>query len=578
MPGRLDIQLFGILLLLAVASMAYWYSRGRPVSVAEIPLASQAGSPNGIRLECVSYAPFRIPGESPFNPGTRVTPARLESDLRLLSSVSECVRIYSVQQGLDAVPEIARRLGLKIYLGAWIGRNRAENEAELNIAFDLSRRFPDVVRGLIIGNEVLLRRELPVEVIAQYLERARAAVKVPVTYADVWEFWVRNPILFNKVDFAMIHILPYWEDDPVPIEQAVPHIVNIVRHVREKMPGVALVVGETGWPSQGRTRHGAVPSLVNQARFAREFAIAAPRLGVPYNFIEGFDQPWKRRLEGAMGGNWGLFDSAGEQKFAIRGPVPEDVHWLRGWAAGILGGLAAVLSVLILPGMRQPQLGSAPRKLQLAALAALGGMGAGAIAMAQWNYMLVWNRTGIEWCVTGVYALAALAIWVSAMLISINPAAILANPSAISVNPPAISAKRSTIGARIANTLIACFAGLRLMMLFGAAAMMVLLAFDARYRGFPWPLYSLPAFAFLLVLRQTTPFWRSGLEERMLSTVVVLCGLVVLYNEGASNYQAILFVVLMIAMASLAVRGDYRWLSLRTRTSAPASAPTAANS
>ena len=107
---------------------------------------------------------------------------------------------------------------------------------------------------------------------------------------------------------------------------------------------------------------------------------------------------------------------------------------------------------------------------------------------------------------------------------------------------------------------------------------MVLLAFDARYRGFPWPLYSLPSIAFLLVLRQPMQFWRSGLEERMLATIVVLCGLAVLFIEGAVNYHAILFVALMMAMASLAVRGDYRWLSLRTSTSAPANAPTAANS
>jgi exo-beta-1,3-glucanase (GH17 family) len=42
----------------------------------------------------------------------------------------------------------------------------------------------------------------------------KARVQVPVTYADVWEFWLRNRDVANAVDFITIHILPYWEDFP----------------------------------------------------------------------------------------------------------------------------------------------------------------------------------------------------------------------------------------------------------------------------------------------------------------------------------------------------------------------------
>ncbi len=583
--GAVQLTLILPLLLLAISSLYHWYSLGRPVNVAELAPTQNSAGVAAIRLECVSYAPFRLPGESPFNLGTRVSPARLEADLKLLAASTECVRIYSVQQGLDAVPEIARRLGLKVFLGAWIGRDRAENEAELNIAFDLSRRYPDVVRALIVGNEVLLRRELAAEVIAHYLERARAAVKVPVTYADVWEFWIRNPALASQVNFATIHILPYWEDDPVPIQEAVPHVLNIVRHVREKMPGVELMIGETGWPSQGRARHGAVPSLVNQARFAREFAIAAPQLGVPYNFIEGFDQPWKRRLEGAMGGYWGLFDSAGKQKFPIRGDVIEDVQWQRGWVAAVLGAIAALL--LVFGGRRYGErVGASPNALaasrsaeakaqsvampwaQAAMLAVAAGISAGAVVMAQWSYMTHWNRTWLEWSVTAGYTLAALSIWVMAV--------VLASRSSTSLSSTLLSAADSLSPA--ADSLHTGFAYLRLFLLFGAAVMMVLLAFDARYRGFPWPLYCLPTVSFLILVRQRLPFWRAGLEERMLASVIVLGSVAVACLEGWANIHALTFVALMIAMASLAVRADYRWLSVRTKTSAPVNAPTAANS
>ena len=45
--------------------------------------------------------------------------------------------------------------------------------------------------------------------------------------------------------------------------------------------------------------------------------------------IEAFDQPWKRRLEGTVGGHWGLFDAVKrEPKFAWGGTVSNHPFWL----------------------------------------------------------------------------------------------------------------------------------------------------------------------------------------------------------------------------------------------------------
>ena len=53
----------------------------------------------------------------------------------------------------------------------------------------------------------------------------------------------------------------------------------------------------------------------------RQWMNAADREKIDYNLIEGFDQPWKRRLEGAMGAGWGVLGSDGLAKFALDGPV-----------------------------------------------------------------------------------------------------------------------------------------------------------------------------------------------------------------------------------------------------------------
>ena len=111
--------------------------------------------------------------------------------------------------------------------------------------------------------------------LAAYLDRARAGSGVPVTYADVWEFWSEHRTLARHVSFVTVHILPYWEDHPVGIDAAVDHIVRTAESMRRMFEGKEILIGETGWPSAGRSREAAVASRINQARFFREFSVAA---------------------------------------------------------------------------------------------------------------------------------------------------------------------------------------------------------------------------------------------------------------------------------------------------------------
>jgi exo-beta-1,3-glucanase (GH17 family) len=62
-----------------------------------------------------------------------------------------------------------------------------------------------------------------------------------------------------------IHILPYWEDDPIAAEDAAEHVENIRRRVAAAFPGKEIMIGEFGWPSAGRMREGALPSRAHQA-------------------------------------------------------------------------------------------------------------------------------------------------------------------------------------------------------------------------------------------------------------------------------------------------------------------------
>ena len=95
-------------------------------------------------------------------------------------------------------------------------------------------RFPDVVRAVIVGNEALLRGEVSPATLARLIRRVKSQVPMPVTYADVWEFWLRYRELASAVDFVTVHILPYWEDDPIAAREAADHVDAIRKRVVAK--------------------------------------------------------------------------------------------------------------------------------------------------------------------------------------------------------------------------------------------------------------------------------------------------------------------------------------------------------
>ena len=313
----------GVIALVAsiAAVVAAWWWLGAPVDVGRGGLAA------GERLECVSYAPFRD-DQTPLNLSLHIAPEQIEDDLRRLAKLTNCVRIYSVHQGLDQVAPIAQRYGLKVLQGLWLGRDKALNRIQIDTAIALAKRFPDVIRAVVVGNEVLLRGELSGSDLANIVREVKAQVPVPVTYADVWEFWLRNRDLVAAVDFVTIHILPYWEDIPISARAAADHVRSIRGKVAASFPGKDIMIGEVGWPSAGRMREGALPSRSNQALVLQQVIADAKRDNYRINVIEAFDQPWKRYFEGTVGGYWGVLDGkTREAKFAWGSPVSNHPSW-----------------------------------------------------------------------------------------------------------------------------------------------------------------------------------------------------------------------------------------------------------
>lgn len=281
-----------------------------------------------------------------------LSPEELESDMKFLQGKTERIRLYSSLFGIEALPEIAQKYDIQIIASAYLdsrspnNRNREEVESAIQMAAK-SRN----VKRVILGNETQLYHSVPREELVGYLQEARRRLKTPVSTAEPWDYWLLYPDMAKEVDFITIHILPYWSE--IPIEQAVPYVLDRYRVVQNAFPDKVVVIGETGWPSDGPQRGAAVASLANQASFTRQFVTQAEAKNIKYNLIEAFDQPWKSQLEGRAGEHWGILDANRVEKFSLQGPVLSDPNW-KFWmlASTLLGFLTAYLFLARRPRLK----------------------------------------------------------------------------------------------------------------------------------------------------------------------------------------------------------------------------------
>lgn len=541
------------LILAWAVSYGLWWQLGKPVPVHEMP------SP---RLECVSFTPY-LGDENPLK-HTFMVPDRLIRDsLVALKPYTECIRLYSSLGAYERVVPIAAELGIKVMLGMWIGTRDDLNAKEIETGLALAARHPDAVTLLIVGNEVLLRREMSGNKLAAIIRSVKERTKIPVAYADIPHFWTKNPVVGEAVDVVGIHLLPYW-DDPTPfsIDEVQEHLKRLSATMVAAFPKKPILVAEVGWPSAGRTRGAAAPTIVNEARFVREFATWAKAANLSYNLIEGLDQPWKRAPEGTVGGYWGVLDRHLDAKFPLSGPVSEWPYWN---AAAVFSGIVATLLLAAAWFSR--------RRIGVAGWLTLSVTGpAFGASLVGLGHMM--ETVPLGW--PGMIGVAGLAVLVmgSTALIALHAAA--ADELRLAEIRPA---SFSRVAAWLRAPLKPCGRDVLLGALhwgvMGSAAFLALeLAFDGRHRDFPLVAFAIPAVAFLIHA------WRSRRtaaevdlrEEAWVALALVLCGPFAV--DSLHNRESIMWAALCLALAApwipMTLR-EARRLAHRLSKPAPAS-------
>ncbi|WKA31846.1 glycoside hydrolase family 17 protein [Bradyrhizobium roseum] len=496
---------------------ALWWWLATPITLSRAPIDPSA------KLQCVSYAPFRG-AQTPLVPTTQISPEQIAQDLAQLAKITDCVRTYSIENGLDQVPALAAKVGLKVIQGIWLSSNRIKNLAQMAIAVELTKEHPGTVTALVVGNEVLLRGEMTSSDLAANIRSVKSRVTVPVTYADVWEFWLRNREVYDAVDFVTIHILPYWEDIPVRAKFAAGHVDDIRKRMAVAFPNKEILIGETGWPSAGRMREGALPSRTNQARVVSDILDLAKREKFRVNLIEAYDQPWKRQLEGTVGGYWGLIDDI---KRAVKYPAGEPISNYPSWKLQMGCGMALSVFVFLagwLTLRRRPWKPGVAAWVVVGMSATTAGMLLGIAADKMYDES--YGAGG--WLQWGVLLAAGIA----------SP--LLCANAAMSGRP--LPTFLELLGPRDyrANSVLAALLGFVLVVTTLIAAETALgFTFDPRYRDFPFASLTMAVlpFASLMLLNRPKEGVRP-IAESTFAGLLVVAALFMGVNEGNQNWQA----------------------------------------
>jgi hypothetical protein len=352
----------------------------------------------------------------------------------------------------------------------------------------------------------------------------KAQVTVPVTYADVWEFWLKNREIYDAVDFITIHILPYWEDFPIRAKYAAAHVDSIRKRMAVAFSGKEILIGETGWPSAGRMREGALPSRTNQARIVSEILDLAKSEGFRVNLIEAYDQPWKRQLEGTVGGFWGLFDSV---KRVVKYPPGIAISNYPAWKLQMGAGMAlSVLTFIVawLTGRRRPWPPRLPSWIAVFLSATTAGILLG-VAVDKMLYESYGLGGWIKW---------------GALLAAGTLAPLVAAPALMAGRPVPTFLELLGPPDYLNRTLRNVLLGLVLIVTTLIAGETALgFTFDPRYRDFPFAALTIAVvpLALLMLLNRPQTGPRPIAEATFAGLLVAAAGFTAV-NEGAQNWQS----------------------------------------
>ena len=292
----------------------------------------------------ISYGSYRD-GENP-NDGSVSSKEDILEDLTILTAKGSkswhLIRMYGAdpasEQVLDVIQE--NNLPVKVMQGAWLSGHQTpeQNELQVNEVIRLANEYPEIVVAVNAGNEIFVDwswhkfGQQDYEKYIGWVHRIQAAVNVPVTLADDYNFWNKpwsQPIA-AELDFIVLHAYAMWNSQT--LENAVTWTANIYNDIQSRYPDKQIVLGESGWTTSSISSNGDERLIIGeaseaaQAIFFEEYEAWLIENQVSSFLFEAFDEKWKGgddKPDGIAEKNWGLFRSDRTPKKAMEPYFPQ---------------------------------------------------------------------------------------------------------------------------------------------------------------------------------------------------------------------------------------------------------------
>lgn len=234
--------------------------------------------------------------------------------MEIIAPHTTWIRSFSCTEGHEMIPRIAHTKGLKTVVGAWISADRQRNEREIEALAKLAAE--GLVDIAAVGNEVLLRNELPEPELIQYLQQVRALLPahIPVGCVDAYYRFLEQPALVDACDVVLINCYPFWEG--AAVEHAPVYLQQMYALTKQVARDKKVIIAETGWPSSGQAVAAAQPSSENAMKYFITTQQWAEDEAIELFYFSSFDESWKLYQEGEVGTRWGLWDKNEKQKFS----------------------------------------------------------------------------------------------------------------------------------------------------------------------------------------------------------------------------------------------------------------------
>ena len=186
----------------------------------------------------IGFSAFREGQE----PGDQLDIEQIQERMAILNPHTGWVRSFSCCLGNELIPMVAKQMGLKTLVGAWLGDNLEKNELEIEGLINLAKKgYVDVCA---VGNEVLYRDDLSEEQLLEYIARVKEAVpNLPVGYVDAYYEFEDRPAVTAICDVILANCYPFWEG--CPIEYSLLYMKDMYNRTIKAAGGKKVIITET---------------------------------------------------------------------------------------------------------------------------------------------------------------------------------------------------------------------------------------------------------------------------------------------------------------------------------------------